>query len=47
MSKTNNIYSKDLNLEIEYTYDTKHNIIYDFKKLNRHYKHIVATLKRR
>ena len=47
MSKTNNIYSKDLNLEIEYTYDTKHNIIYDFKKLNRQYKHIVARLKRR
>ena len=45
MSKTNNVYSKDLKLEVEYTYDSKHNIVYDFKRLNSHYKNIVAKLK--
>ena len=47
MSKTNNVYSRDLKLEIEYTYDSKHNIVYDFKRLNLHYKNIVAKLKRK
>ena len=45
MSKTKSTYSKDITLEVEYTYDAKHNIVYDFKRLNRHFKNVVAKLK--
>tara|TARA_R100000231_G_scaffold40994_4_gene35758 strand:- start:5485 stop:5643 length:159 start_codon:yes stop_codon:yes gene_type:complete len=45
IDKTKHTYIKDINLELEYTYDEKSNIVYDLKKLRRHFRNIVNTLK--
>ncbi len=45
MSKQKNIYSKNINLEVEYTYDKDYNKVYNTRKVKRHLNNILNTLK--
>ena len=45
MSKLKNTYSKNINLEIEYTYDKDYNKVYNTKKVKKHLNFILETLK--
>ncbi len=45
MIKQKNIYSKNINLEVEYTYDKDYNKVYNTKKVKRHLNNILKTLK--
>ena len=45
MSENKHIYAKGIKLDAEYTYDKNHKIVYNLKKLRRHFNIILKNLK--
>ncbi len=45
MSKLKHTYSKNINLEIEYTYDKEYNKVYNTKKVKKDLNYILTSLK--
>ena len=45
MNKQKHTYSKNINLELEYTYDKNNNKVYDLKSMRQQFKELVAKLK--
>jgi hypothetical protein len=45
MSKLKHTYSKNINLELEYTYDKEYNKVYNTKKVKKDLNYILNTLK--
>ena len=46
MDKTIHIYSKEVKLEVEYTYDQELNKVYNIKSIKRNFKNLMDKLKR-
>ena len=47
INKTGHIFSEDITTDVFYTYDKKHNKIYDVQSLRRKFKLIIDNLKKR
>jgi len=45
MNKQKHTYSKNINLELEYTYDKEYNKVYNTKKVKKDLNHILTSLK--
>ena len=45
MSKSDNIYSKEIKLNAYYTYDKNYNKVYDTKGMSKRFRELIKTLK--
>ena len=46
MDKTKNVYSKEIRLNVVYTYDKNYNKVYDIKKMKKQFSNLIDKLKR-
>ena len=47
VSKINHIYQEEIDVGVYYTYDSKHNKVYDIKSLRNRFKLIIENLKKK